>query len=335
MQLVRFVPSLSVLLLLGSPDGAEAGAHGRPADIEFRRLSLEAGLSQSSVYCIHQDHAGYLWFGTADGLNRIDGYGFTVYRRKANNSTSLSDNTSSAICEDSLGHFWLGTMAQSLNRLDPLRGRVTRFEVGSERSGALRDGRVRALATDRFGRVWVGTQGGGVHVVDPPTGSVAVYTHEEDTSRSLPHNTVRSVLPDEAGLWIGTDGGGLCRLLWKDSTVAKGSLLNARDLGIASSALRRIHKLYRDRERNLWVGRVDEGATRIAFHSTARVSIAQFLSRGANPTSITGDIVQAFGEDELGALGIGTWGRVIVTSRPGSTSSGPRRGRVNPIPKVS
>ena len=295
------------VLLLPPASRPGAGAHGPQPELEFGRLSLEDGLSQSTVYCVHQDRAGYLWFGTADGLNRYDGYGFTVYRRRPNDSTSLSDNTISAICEDSLGHLWVGTMAQGLNRLDPRLGRFTRFEAGERGAGLLRDGRIRALATDRFGRVWVGTQGGGLHVIDPQSGSVIVYERSEEDTLSLPHNTVRALVPDESGLWIGTDGGGLARLLWKDSSQARARFLNCHALGISDGSMRRIQRLYRDRQGRLWVGTVDEGATEITFHSTGALSIRRFPSRVSDQTTITGDIVQAFCEDGSGTMWIGSW----------------------------
>ncbi len=43
----------------------------RPA--KFQRLSHEQELSQSTVYCILQDHQGFMWFGTQAGLNKYDG----------------------------------------------------------------------------------------------------------------------------------------------------------------------------------------------------------------------------------------------------------------------
>ncbi len=49
--------------------------------VKFERIGLEQGLSQSSVYCILQDHQGFMWFGTQAGLNKYDGYKFTVYQQ--------------------------------------------------------------------------------------------------------------------------------------------------------------------------------------------------------------------------------------------------------------
>ena len=42
-------------------------------------LNVEDGLSQSMVYCIHQDSRGFMWFGTQDGLNRYDGHEIVVF----------------------------------------------------------------------------------------------------------------------------------------------------------------------------------------------------------------------------------------------------------------
>ena len=67
-------------------------AAGAGQAIKFRRLTLEDGLSQSTINCIVQDAQGFMWFGTEDGLNRYDGYTFKVYRNDPENPYSLSSN---------------------------------------------------------------------------------------------------------------------------------------------------------------------------------------------------------------------------------------------------
>ncbi|MEL6853262.1 MAG: two-component regulator propeller domain-containing protein, partial [Bacteroidota bacterium] len=47
--------------------------------LSFRQLAKKEGLSQSSVFAIAQDHDGFMWFGTRDGLNKYDGYNFSVF----------------------------------------------------------------------------------------------------------------------------------------------------------------------------------------------------------------------------------------------------------------
>lgn len=73
-------------------------------------MSQSYWLSQSSVWCSMQDSSGFLWFGTADGLNRYDGYTFKVFRHNAYDSTSLSNNTVWSLLEDRSGRIWIGTL---------------------------------------------------------------------------------------------------------------------------------------------------------------------------------------------------------------------------------
>ena len=78
-------------------------------DLQFERISIESGLSQSSVLCIYQDHKNFMWFGTYEGLNRFDGYSFKVFKANPGNPHSLSNNNVECILEDHLGVIWVGT----------------------------------------------------------------------------------------------------------------------------------------------------------------------------------------------------------------------------------
>ena len=81
----------------------------QPADIKFEQLSVEHGLSQSRVFSILQDHQGFMWFGTRNGLNKYDGYKFAIYKNDPNDSLSLSHNGISALYENHSGELWIGT----------------------------------------------------------------------------------------------------------------------------------------------------------------------------------------------------------------------------------
>ncbi|RYF21070.1 MAG: hypothetical protein EOO42_11240, partial [Flavobacteriales bacterium] len=60
-------------------------------NLKFKHISVEDGLSNSTIECIFQDHRGFIWFGTRDGLNKYDGNQITVYKNNQK-ATSLSDN---------------------------------------------------------------------------------------------------------------------------------------------------------------------------------------------------------------------------------------------------
>ena len=72
-------------------------------DQKFEHISVEHGLSHSTVNCILQDSKGFMWFGTDDGLNRYDGYSFTVYRHNPDDPQSLSHNQVWSLFEDASG----------------------------------------------------------------------------------------------------------------------------------------------------------------------------------------------------------------------------------------
>lgn len=58
----------------------------------FRHLKVENGLSNNNVKTILKDSEGFLWIGTANGLNRYDGYSFKVYQPKEKDIHSLLSN---------------------------------------------------------------------------------------------------------------------------------------------------------------------------------------------------------------------------------------------------
>lgn len=77
----------------------------------FKHLEVADGLSNNSVYAILKDEDGFMWFGTASGLNRYDGYNFKIYRHLAEDSTSISDNYVTGLTEGPNHLLWvqLGT----------------------------------------------------------------------------------------------------------------------------------------------------------------------------------------------------------------------------------
>ena len=48
----------------------------------FRNFSIEDGLPQSTIYDIHQDSKGFIWFGTQGGVAKFNGIEFVNYNQK-------------------------------------------------------------------------------------------------------------------------------------------------------------------------------------------------------------------------------------------------------------
>lgn len=77
--------------------------------INFSYISLNDGLSQSTVFSIDQDKRGNMWFATYDGVNKYDGYAFTVYQHSTADSNSISNDIARVVKTDAQGRVWVGT----------------------------------------------------------------------------------------------------------------------------------------------------------------------------------------------------------------------------------
>lgn len=115
-------------------------------ELNFKRLTINEGLSQNTAFCILQDKTGFIWVGTEDGLNKYDGYDFTIYKHDNNNRSSLSNSQVNALCEDPQENLWVGT-SKGLNL----------FDRDSESFSVKSNDFVTILLYDSRGNLWIGT----------------------------------------------------------------------------------------------------------------------------------------------------------------------------------
>src|SRR5713101_4757946 len=87
-------------------------------EIKFKHLNINEGLAQSTVHAIAQDRLGFLWFGTADGLIKYDGYTFTRYNKNSADSNTISENEIFRLLVTRDGNLWIATVNNGLNCYD-------------------------------------------------------------------------------------------------------------------------------------------------------------------------------------------------------------------------
>ena len=212
----------------------------------FKHLELKDGLSNNQVNAIYKDSEGFMWFGTASGLNRYDGYDMKVYLYEPADTTSLPDNYISSIQEDRDGRLWIHT----------------------DKGYALYD-----PATDRFDRhverwMWDrGINGAPSHVYIDSAKTYWIYfawfkqlyryipgqdkaVLLEDVSETLQDVTLTSFSESDDGLWMIDDAGVLYCL---DKQSLK---LTATEKGFAETMAERgdcAYTLYSDSYGRVWI----------------------------------------------------------------------------------
>jgi len=75
----------------------------------FKQISINEGLTQSTVRCMLNDRRGFIWIGTRSGLNRYDRYDLKRYFYKKNDPASIPGNLINFLAEDKSGNIWIGT----------------------------------------------------------------------------------------------------------------------------------------------------------------------------------------------------------------------------------
>ncbi len=197
-SVIRFLPALALCVL-----ASQAEALG---EIRFERISMEQGLSQSSIQAIAQCPDGFLWFGTQFGLDRFDGYRFQSFRHDAERPDSLSNSKISDLLLSSSGGLWVATRS-GLDLFDPRSGRSERFSLPAE-AAERRGGRIRILLEAGDGRVYV-EDSHGVLIWRPESRQLSELPFAEPVAESA--QSRRSGVLDSSGRFWLLNGAGLWR----------------------------------------------------------------------------------------------------------------------------
>lgn len=308
---VRPVPAaVFILLLLAGAAGPRCPLFAQGAGVTFEQLFLQHGLSQSIVKAIVQDHMGFMYFGTEDGLNRYDGYRFSVIRHDPQDVHSLSYNDINALCADSRGYIWVGTFNAGLNRYNPASGRCLRLRREPGASGSISHDNILAVVEDRFGAIWVGSEGG-LNRLAPSAAAgdghpVEHFMHAADDPDSLSHDHVHALCLDRDGaIWVGSEGG-LDRLETGEGGRVRFEHFRHDAADPASLSDDRVHSILQDSQGTLWVG-TRRGLNRM----DSRRGPGRFSRFLQEPGRTGYDQVFALQEDRSGALWVGTNGTGI------------------------
>src|SRR5436853_4562491 len=135
---------------------------GQQQSLRFEHLDINSGLSQNHIMCILQDSRGFIWLGSRDGLNRYDGYQFTIYKNDRKDSTSISNNFISGMLEDKKGDLWITTRGGGLNRYNKETNQFHSYRNDPKNPNSLSSDLLSGIAIDSTGNLWISSEDGGI-----------------------------------------------------------------------------------------------------------------------------------------------------------------------------
>ncbi|HEY8926342.1 MAG TPA: two-component regulator propeller domain-containing protein, partial [Polyangia bacterium] len=208
-----------VAICLAQSPAARAATPDRPwtslaQPPAFEHVSVEQGLSQSSVHSIAQDKLGFLWMGTDAGLNRYDGFHFQVFHPD-DSGRSLSGDWIERIVPERHGYLLLAARNAGLTLLDPESLAMLPIPISSE-PGGLPARTINTIVQDRDGVLWIGTESDGLFRVGSDWVPPALPRFErisfDDAGRPAPKRITALFVDHGGALWLAAPERGLGRL---------------------------------------------------------------------------------------------------------------------------
>ena len=253
----------------------------------FKNITIEDGLSQSTVETIYQDSKGYIWIGTNDGLDRYNGYEFKHYKHDKYDKNSIANNYIVDIIEDKNGYIWVSTIG-GLSRINPDKDEIKNY-YSKEDSGNLSNSNLWQILCTKDNRLIASTIDG-LNVYDEDKDKFTRILYKEG---ELPSQYIYSLEEDINGhIWVGTDNGLV--ELDKDLNIVK-SYQDA----IGDSD---VYNVYDDSKGNIWVCTLDNGLFKINLDDKSVENYKNNNSKISIPSNNVRDIIS----DSEGKLWIAT-----------------------------
>jgi len=293
---VIFMIIVSIIFIINMSVNNAFAITNDDKNINFKRITVEDGLSQTSVEYLFQDSKGYMWIGTIDGLNRYNGSRFEVFRYSKDKPNSISGNYISAIAEDDEGNIWVGT-SRGLNRINTHTSEIITYLPGVNGCN-LSNYNITEILIDSKGDIYIATEDGLNLYNEEDDNFIRLY-NSGDKKNSLSSQFVYSIVEDNYGnYWIGTDNG-----LNKIENNSQKIIKYYSDGGDNSINDNFIFKLYADNLDNLWIGTYNGGLNKLDLKTN---KIEKFENDPNDDTSIAGNFIRYILRDSRNELWIAT-----------------------------
>lgn len=306
-------------------------SHAQVQDRYFRNISVDKGLSQSSVFAIQQDTLGFIWIGTQDGLNRYDSKGFKVYRPIKNIKNSLQSYYIRSLFTDHKGQLWVGGN-QGISVYNYNTDSFTNYPLPRN----IGEWYISSITEDKQHRIWASSIAGDVFVLNPKEEKftavkfnassheikkiayiglwqqqiilgtdVGLFKLNQNTHQLIKINLgakkpyINDVYIEGKKLWVATEGEGVIQYNAQNGQTS--SLHHSS--GTNSIADNNIRCIGKDTEGNIWMGSF-RGLT---IFNPKNNSFTNYYHQISQPYTISQNSVRCFFKDKQNGIWLGTY----------------------------
>ncbi|MEJ2053379.1 MAG: two-component regulator propeller domain-containing protein [Calditrichaceae bacterium] len=296
----KFNLKVNFILLIFIVLNVAVANESRPQKLRFKHLTVDQGLSHTGVFDILKDKYNFMWFATANGLNKYDGYEFEVFQHSSTDSNSLSQSLISDLFEDSNGTLWIAT-GDGLSRFNRARNNFKNYYPDSSLNSIL--GRIiQTIVEDDQGRIWVATTQG-LNLYHPETDSFTRFGYADQGFEQISIESPRGdMLADGGTIWIGTLEYSLIKFdikkkKFKQYIPGKYNENNRSDNSVTS--LEKSGNI-------LWIGTLGNGLFKLNLSKNEDVRFFQYKHDPANPNSLNNDNIMDLLIESESKIWIGT-----------------------------
>ncbi|WP_320113309.1 two-component regulator propeller domain-containing protein [Draconibacterium orientale] len=265
---------------------------------KFMHLNINNGLSNNEIRAIVKDQQGFMWFGTAQGLNRYDGSEFKTFLHDINDSTSVPFNGIEYLFEDFDGRLWIRSYAE-FSIYNPL---LERFSAPGKnyRETSIPVAGLHSLFTDSKKNTWLVNAHYGLYKYNPSSQTVDSIQFVSKVDRPDYDNSLSDIAEDSAHMiWIISRAGELLQINPQTQQTEQTFFLGDEVLNEHNN-----FRLFIDSDNDIWI--YSPGLPYGVFffdHQTKKISK---YTQSSSPFKLSANLVSSVIEDDNGAVWIGT-----------------------------
>jgi signal transduction histidine kinase/ligand-binding sensor domain-containing protein/DNA-binding response OmpR family regulator len=264
----------------------------------FSRLDISNGLSNNQVNCFYKDQNGFLWVGTMSGLNRYDGYGFTVFRHSSRDTNTLSDDQVFSIMEGPNDKLWIQNNSTDYNIFNPVTEKFQRSSAAELKALGIpaattvnilktKEGDFLFLLNQQTIYKYLSSQKKAALLYRSKPGALAITNIREDNNRKI---------------WLVYSNG-----MMEQVDAATGMVLQHTTIAVgAFSSTVQQYGLFIDNENELWLNVVALNAGKSVLRYNPATGMHQYFGKDIGQPRLNSSLVAGVQQDNNGNIWIST-----------------------------